>query len=82
METKYKLIRQEEIRDSGGELYDWAFTVIAESKTRAGVIQYAKMKKLSPDDHFIEKMVKENISGIIVWSITDDAPEYLCELLK
>ena len=49
----YQLVKEEPIRDAPipgeayGDIIDWKFTVIAESKTIDGIVRFARMKKLN-----------------------------------
>ena len=69
----YQLVKSTAIRDepyrSGeyGDIIDWKYEVIAESKTLKGLLQFARMKKLETNhcefEYQIESVEKEYIRG-------------------
>jgi len=61
--THYELVHEEVIRDGSDDILDWKHTVLAEGKTIAGLVKFARMKKLNPDEHLIEANYVEAIDG-------------------
>lgn len=62
-DVKFELIREYSIRDRYNEIIDWESTIVATSQTIAGLLKYARMKKLNTDNHVIEKNWKEFNGG-------------------
>lgn len=60
----FQLIHEIPLRDKDGEIYDVSSTIISESKTLRGVLSYARMKKIDPEGHYIEKEWIEYIDGL------------------
>lgn len=56
-------IVHEEIISTDNDLIQ-NLTVIAEGKTKAGLLKFAKMKKLDKDKHFLERCWYEVVQGI------------------
>lgn len=71
---QYQLVKVEALRDSRGDVYDWAWTIVATGNTVKGLFQYARMKGLNFDTHDIEELTIEDsrtIDEIRLGSLTD-----------
>lgn len=68
----YSLVREDIIRErpndpeDQGDILDAVQTIVAESKTKQGLLRYARLKKLDRDTHIIYADYVEYIDGVPV----------------